>query len=171
MKIIFLIFCVFLCSGKPVFADKLLDEALFYAAGQGDTAKVQTLLAQGADPSIHNSTSGFSALMAACLFSDDALARVLVEGGADVNQRTIQGESALYYAVARNNTPMALMLLENGADAQIKTLGGDTPCQAARRGNNARLLAALGAAEKKVNLDSYPAVATQTSIALLTEKD
>jgi hypothetical protein len=109
--------------------------------------------------------------MAACLFSDDALARVLISGGADVNRRTVQGESALYYAVSRNNTPLALTLLENGADAQIKTVGGDTPYQAARRNNNARLMAALGQAEKSVKLESYPEVATQTSLALLTEKD
>jgi hypothetical protein len=109
--------------------------------------------------------------MAACLFSDDTLARVLIEAGAYVNWRTAQGESALYYAVARNNTQMAMMLLENGAEAQIKTVGGDTPYGAARRHNNAYLMAALGEAEGQSRLENYPPVATQTSLAPLSEKD
>jgi hypothetical protein len=171
LKRIFFLFCVFLWLTKPVFADEQLDGELLYAAGQGDTAKVEALLAQGADPNAHSGESGFSALMAACLFSDDTLARVLVKAGADVNRRTSQGKSALYYAAARNNTEMALMLLKNGAQPQIKTIDGNTPYKAARRHNNALLMAALGYAEKKSRLENYPPLVNQTSLALLTEKD
>ncbi|MDR3348223.1 MAG: ankyrin repeat domain-containing protein [Acidaminococcales bacterium] len=170
-KIISVLVCAVFWLAKPAFADKQLDGEFFYAVSQGDTAKVETMLAQGADPNAHSGVSGFSALMAACLFSDDALARILVKAGADVNQRTLQGESALYYAIVRNNTEMALMLLENGAQTQIKTIAGDTLYQAARRHNNARLMTALGCAEKNSRLENYPPLANRTSLSLLNEKD
>jgi ankyrin repeat protein len=54
--------------------------------------------------------------MAAASSNRIDLAKLLIEHGADVNQRSVSGLTALHYAALENNDEMAKLLLKNKAD-------------------------------------------------------
>eukprot|EP00794_Sanderia_malayensis_P000576 gene576-1235_t len=57
-----------------------------------------------------------------------AVARLLVERGADINRRNIYGATALHFSTRRGNTEIARLLLDqNGIDIKIKDNGDVTP--------------------------------------------
>ena len=169
-KLIFIFtFLAMLTFPPNAFADQMLDDELFYNVSIGDIDQTRLLLSKGADPNVSNKETGYSALMAACLFSDDTIVRLLLDAGADANQRTTKGESALYYAVEKNNYKLASLLLAHDAEAGIKTVDGVTPYKIARRNKNEPLMAILAKAENKIVFSNYPEIPYQTSLVILDE--
>ena len=150
-------------------ADQILDGELFYAVSVGDIDETRRLLSKGADPNVRNKESGYSALMASCLFSNDMIVRLLLNAGTDVNMRTIRGESALYYAVQKDNLPLVALLLSYNADAGIKTVDGTALYDIARRNRNEPLMAMLAKAQNKIVRSNYPPIPYQTSLVILDE--
>jgi ankyrin repeat protein len=63
-------------------------------------------------------------------------ARVLLEGGADVNQTSRYGWSPLLAATQNQNYQMAKFLIENGADVNLANKGGWTPLYLATDNRN-----------------------------------
>ncbi len=63
-------------------------------------------------------------------------ARVLLEGGADVNQTTRYGWSPLLAATQNQNYQMAKFLIERGADVNLANKGGWTPLYLATDNRN-----------------------------------
>ena len=63
-------------------------------------------------------------------------ARVLLEGGADVNQTTRYGWSALLAATQNQNYQMAKFLIEHGANVNLANKGGWTPLYLATDNRN-----------------------------------
>jgi ankyrin repeat protein len=63
-------------------------------------------------------------------------ARVLLEGGADVNQTTRYGWSPLLAATQNQNYQMAKFLIEHGADVNLANKGGWTPLYLATDNRN-----------------------------------
>jgi ankyrin repeat protein len=63
-------------------------------------------------------------------------ARMLLEGGADVNQLTRYGWSPLLAATQNQNYQMAKFLIENGADVNLANKGGWTPLYLATDNRN-----------------------------------
>lgn len=102
-------------------------QQLFAAATQGDAKVVRKLLADGqinvaaADP-----VKGKTALMHAVRHGQQAIARQLLEAGADVNQARTDGWTPLMLAAWRSQTAMARLLLKAGAKADHVSASGET---------------------------------------------
>jgi ankyrin repeat protein len=119
---------------------------LLEAVLNSNTACVQYLLEQGADPNITD-RAGTTALMLAT--GDPAKLELLLEHGAQVNAVNAAGRSALLLAAGqRRAVPVIKMLLDKGAQVQQQDERGYTPLLlAARQGDveTLRLLLARGA--------------------------
>jgi ankyrin repeat protein len=77
-----------------------------------------------------------TALVYAARSSSIDAARVLLEGGADVNQTTRYGWSPLLAATQNQNYQMAKFLIEHGADVNLANKGGWTPLYLATDNRN-----------------------------------
>ena len=88
--------------------------------------------------------------MGLCAPEYDEVVRVLVDSGADVNQRNRDHYTALYTATGLNNYDLVAYLLDSGADVNVACRGDRnwTPLHKAvanRNGGIARLLVERGA--------------------------
>lgn len=96
------------------FAGKL-EKKLLKAVLEGDTVRVESLLAKGADP---NHTIGQNESMLICAtergFYD--VAQVLIDHGAEINHQTKNGENALMRAVKFGRYQVAKDLISQGID-------------------------------------------------------
>ena len=93
------------------------DIELLRAVQMLDTAAVRRLLAGGANPNTRTS-SGHSLLSGAVNRGSVAIARALIEAGANVRARPRQGETSyLHAAVQRGYLEMSRLLLDAGASA------------------------------------------------------
>jgi uncharacterized protein len=79
---------------------------------------------------------GLTPLIFAAREGDIESARALLEGGADVNQRTNYGWTPLLTAVNNRNYQLAKLLIEHGADVNIPNDGGWTPLYLATDNRN-----------------------------------
>jgi len=98
------------------------------AAGTGDARQVQALLSQGADPNATDGAGG-SALIAAAREGHVGVMRVLIKGGADVNQRDARFSrwTPLVHAIHKRQGAAARLLLDAGAEVDAEMHGGATP--------------------------------------------
>ncbi|HYP15025.1 MAG TPA: ankyrin repeat domain-containing protein [Bryobacteraceae bacterium] len=119
---------------------------LHHAAGFGSLGMLKLLLEAGADP---NALNGRKSPPLFWGIYDEARVRHLIEGGADVNARTVDGLTPVYQAASLGNgTAILRLLLKKGGKADVKTITGSTPLMAAaRRGDteSMRLLIDAGA--------------------------
>ncbi|MES2522110.1 MAG: ankyrin repeat domain-containing protein [Gemmatimonadota bacterium] len=111
--------------------------------GQHEAAEL--LLDRGAslDTLSRNSTANTPLHAALAGRVNDALVRLLVERGAEVNARGAHGYTPLHLAASRGAEALVMLLLVHGADAHAMTDDGKTPADIARdRGheNTAALL-------------------------------
>lgn len=119
--------------------------ALMWAATEGHAGVVQALLAGGADVTARSSVrkrrintdaggfqaglvvdveqGGYTALLFAAQRGDVDSARMLLDGGAAVNDAAPDGTSALVIASHSGHGPLAAFLLERGANANASTSG------------------------------------------------
>ncbi len=143
-----------LYHGKREVAQLLVERGAPVSFGEacalGNEERVKELL--GADPSLLRSRSadGFPALGLAIFFGHGALARWLIEQGADVNAaaENPQRVAPVHAAAAVRDRETLRLLLERGADANAKQQMDYTPLHgAASRGDveMAELLLAHGA--------------------------
>jgi hypothetical protein len=96
--------------GAPVTQD-----ALRQAATAGDTAALEVLLANGADPKV-KPEQGESALTAAAMANHPAAVRLLVRHGATIDERDADGMTPLIFAAILHRTELVRTLLDLGAD-------------------------------------------------------
>jgi len=83
-------------------------------------------------------------LLAAARKGDPALARTLIEKGADVNSKTRYGATPLSYACDRGNVELVKLLIEKGANVDVKdTFYGVTPIVWAAQKGHAEVVRAL----------------------------
>lgn len=95
------------------------------AAAAGDSAAVVRLLAEGADPnSSTKKIAGRSALQLALLEEHPAIVRVLLESGADPNDRTGWGDAPPLHSAW--DSAMVVALVNAGADVDGRSSRGDT---------------------------------------------
>jgi len=132
-----------------------LGEALVNAAEQGDIGRVREFLKLGADPN-YKTKDGITALLWAASACNHELVRLLLDEGANHDDRDRLGQTALMLAVLgpsikdekRYRTDSAKLdaqrtvqiLLADGADVHIKGLTGDTALSCAKRGGTEGLL-------------------------------
>ncbi|MGP1381980.1 MAG: ankyrin repeat domain-containing protein [Thainema sp.] len=133
-------------------AEQLGDAALF-----GKLAKVQQLLADGADPNVITK-SGKSPLMLAAMYGHKEVMTTLLDAGADPNLRGDEefdeGQTALMYIAssffASNRAAVIRLLVEHGADVNAQNDKGQTALIIA--GENVDAVKALIDAGTDVNL-------------------
>jgi len=102
-----------------------LNKKLLDAAEAGDTAEVQGLLREGANP---NAKGGYgnTALMGAAVRGHTETVRALLEKGAEVNAKDNAGWTPLFWAAFSRRTDTVRALLEKGADVNAKNKYDDT---------------------------------------------
>ena len=93
---------------------------LIYAAWNGSTEVVKTLIEIGANINIQND-NGDTALRLAARRGLTEIVKILVENGADMNIKDSRyGRTALIYAAREGRTEVVKLLIDNGANMNIK---------------------------------------------------
>ena len=119
--------------------------ALHLATRLGDINTVRSLLAGGCDVNIQNQSknSGYineHALSEAAFWNRPAIAKLLIESGAEVNARTEDEITALHRAARLGNVKIVKLLLDSGADPELATTRGQTAADWATRSDIKALL-------------------------------
>lgn len=102
------------------------DAEIFLAMNLGEQTVFNTLIAEGADLNIENS-SGLSPLANAILNGKDDFCKGIIKGGADLKGNTSFGMPPLHLACALLDEDMISLLLENGAGVKQADDFGRTP--------------------------------------------
>lgn len=111
-----------------------LDSELIDAAGRGDLARVQELLAKGAN--VHATDARKRTALIAAAYGDHVeIGRVLIEAGADVNVQDNTKQSAYLIPTADGGLEFLKLTLANGADVRsLDSYNGTGLIRAADRG-------------------------------------
>jgi ankyrin repeat protein len=117
VKSLRLLLLVLLTAGVSAQSDASRDE-LFAAIRRGSVADSDRLLKAGASPNIVDA-DGTPALMAATLFGDAGLVKLLLDRGADPNRAGVGGTTALMWAVP--NLDKVRLLVERGANVNARS--------------------------------------------------
>jgi ankyrin repeat protein len=125
---------------------------LSYAIALAPLDLVRALLEAGADPN-YEDLGGFPSLLSAIDAArpdGPALLALLLDFGADVQQRGINDYTPLHHAAARDDAAAIEVLLARGADPDARTRIDDltTPREEALRAGNAAALRALPAPQR-----------------------
>lgn len=129
--------------------------SLLAAISQGDAEKVRKALAE-----VTARNPDDTALLAAVRRGDLATVRVLVAGGADINQATNDG-TPLTLAARTGRADIVNLLLGNGADADQATRGDGTPLTNAILSGDKTIVADLlksGADANRTTSDGTPLI-------------
>jgi len=89
-------------------------------------AGVQALLRAAASPGVHDA-DGLTPLMLAAIHGHREVARVLVDHGARVNDRSARGSSPLMLAIMNRHNGIVRLLCDRGADVNARDHLGWTP--------------------------------------------
>lgn len=117
---------------------------LHAAAYSGNVELVKLLLSRGAAvDAVATTKYRNTPLQTAMLTRQAAVARVLVEAGADVNHPQWEGFTVLHDAARQGDVELARFFLEHGAKADVKTIRGETPSAAAKTHGHPKLAAML----------------------------
>jgi len=101
---------------KPPRMTPWLDSPLHVAIIKGQTHRVRKMIESGeVNVERRSGSSEESPLGAAAAMGRIAIARILIEAGADVEGRNKAGWTPLVYAIINGNKPMASLLIEGGA--------------------------------------------------------
>ena len=97
------------------------------AALAGEVAIAELLIGRGADVMARNA-GGFTSLHAAAYSGSEAIARLLLEHGAVLEDKAnISGATPLLLAAEENHVEVAELLIARGADLSIPDRDGFTP--------------------------------------------
>lgn len=91
---------------------------------RGDVTQARQLLKSGADPNRREGVNDWTPLMHAVHKNQAGTARVLIEGGAEVDARGPHDETALMMAAGYGQEEMVRLLLKAGAGAGRKEVHG-----------------------------------------------
>jgi hypothetical protein len=100
---------------------------LWSAVAAGNRDEVGRLLAAGSKVNSKQPGSGSTPLNTAAVFGRTAIAKLLIEKGADVSVPNADGNTALHIASFFSHLDFVKLLLENGASVDAKSAKGETP--------------------------------------------
>ncbi|EQC24961.1 serine/threonine protein kinase, variant 1 [Saprolegnia diclina VS20] len=126
------------------------ESKLAQAAGAGDLSLVTSLLATGVNA--NGICLGVPALYKAVVANHAAIARLLVEAGANPDSPTWTKAVPLVAAVIRGHTSCAALLIEAGASLDVLDRRGDSPLYIAADGGYADIVRLLVLGHANVNL-------------------
>jgi uncharacterized protein len=107
-------------------------------------ALAEFLLKGGANPSLpSNNSFRVAPLHSAAASKNIAIARLLLDHGADVNAKQQENITPLHSAAHNGHVEMVKLLLDRGADRTAKTNAGKTPYDFATELNHTELMALL----------------------------
>jgi ankyrin repeat protein len=124
------------------------EEALGRAISEGRVGIVRVLVTAGVD--VNTSEVGPSLLprLVSSYAYENGMLKVLIEGGADLDERDNEGNTALIIAASSGYTDVVEVLLDAGAGVNVKSRDGKTALMLAEENGNdeiVRLLRAAGA--------------------------
>ena len=125
-------------------------------AGRGEKGITTLFIQAGMPPDTYRKNDGFTPLHAAAAYGKPAIARLLLDQGADVNARDKAGQTALMKAVWNSHADVVNVLLQRGAAITDKDSNGNTVIGMAKTKNDRRVLSVLveaGVKELKEDLD------------------
>lgn len=114
-----------LIKASPPGDDSQKEELFFEAVNRGRLKIIQCFLETGYDPGRKN-IYGEPPLLYAAMQDNPEVPTILINAGADVNQRSDNGTTALMRAVEFGKNGVARRLLDNGADPDVKDKDGRT---------------------------------------------
>lgn len=117
-------------------------QALMRAAGDGDVARVRSLLASGADVNAA-AEGGETALMRASAKGHLGVVEVLLDAGGDVHAKSENGFTPLFMAVFFGHAEVARVLLARGSDPSEPTRVNTTAEKWARSWGSAEIVRLL----------------------------
>jgi ankyrin repeat protein len=106
---------------------------IYEAVCSGEIGRVQEEIGQSPDRINIPSVDGFSLLGYACFFGQEAIARYLVEKGADVNTPSANSFKVvpIHSASSISSYPLVKLLVDKGADLNARQQGGFTALHSA----------------------------------------
>lgn len=116
--------------------------SLTQAIIHGSAADVARALEKTADINLLDEY-GYTPLIETMIANDLEKAKILIEVGANVNQKDMTLRSALHWAASNNNAPMCKLLLEQGADANAFNIASEPVLVKPLLGNNHQIKAYL----------------------------
>ncbi|MBS1259437.1 MAG: hypothetical protein MAG551_02507 [Candidatus Scalindua arabica] len=117
---------------------------LKYAAINGDTDTVKSVLAEGGDVNINiKDENGNTALMHAAAGSKVDIAKILIDAGANVNAKNRKRDTALIIAAWHGQVNMVEALINAGADVSVKNKDGNTALKIAAEINDQKKITSL----------------------------
>jgi ankyrin repeat protein len=147
--------------GRDKIAEVLLEREvsldIFEAAAVGRTDRVSEILRREPEMVNRYADDGFTPLGLASFFCRGAVARLLIEKGADVNaaSKNTQQVTPLHSAVSRRQTMIAEALLAQGANPNARQQAGVTPLHQAAHNGHAEMVKLLLAhgADRQARMD------------------
>ncbi|XP_060089312.1 CARD- and ANK-domain containing inflammasome adapter protein-like [Heteronotia binoei] len=143
------IFKLILDYSKGLSPDTMVS-ALYKAIQKDLHGIVAALIERGTDINVHNEML-YTPLLLACEMGKTKSAKVLVDMGASLKDKTPNSSSALHLAVQAGASSIAKMLLDKGMDANLAGQGDQTPLHVAALHNKGMLVGLLIDAGAKIN--------------------
>ncbi|XP_015268404.1 PREDICTED: ankyrin-1-like [Gekko japonicus] len=143
------IFKLLLDYSKGLSPDTMVS-ALYKAIQKDLHGIVAALIERGTDINAHNEMH-YTPLLVACEMGKTKSAKVLVDMGASLKDKTPNSSSALHLAVQAGASSIAKMLLGKGMDANLAGQGDQTPLHVATLHNKGMLVGLLIDAGAKIN--------------------
>jgi ankyrin repeat protein len=109
---------------------------LINAAREGDTVRIRSLVAGGANPNMRGGVNGWTPIEHAVHKNQMASVRALLDAGADPNAANPNGVTPLIMASGYGYTPIVQLLLKRGANPRLTDSEGQNALDAAMSGTN-----------------------------------
>ncbi|XP_022132477.1 potassium channel AKT1 isoform X1 [Momordica charantia] len=118
-----------------------MPHSLCYAANNGDDLLLHKLLKRGSHPNEVDNSNGKTPLHIAASKGNEHCVVLLLEYGADPNQRDFEGSTPLWEAIQGKHESIVKLLMDNGADISAGDIGSFA-CSAAEQ-NSTDMLKSL----------------------------
>ena len=132
-----------------------LNTELRNACADGNIARVNALIQQGANVNSQNPINKWTPLIHATDKSNNEIMEILIRNGAKPDIPEGDGWTALMFAAIRGNIPGCSILIRNGANIETNSKNGWNPLKAAKASKNTAVLPLL---EKELAKANQPKV-------------